>query len=56
MSDDDEADASVRTVKILPTLGMFISCANSSKKSFVLRDIDKTSGGSEFVVPRVRGR
>lgn len=48
----DDADRSVRLVRILPTLGMFLSCANSQEKSFVLRDLDKGTTGTDFSVPR----
>jgi hypothetical protein len=53
VAEADEIDKSVRLIRIVPSLGMFISCANVGTKSFVLRALDKTTGGSEFSVPKV---
>ena len=53
IADAGEIDKSVRLVRVIPSLGMFLSCANTSEKSFVLRLVDKSSGGSEFNVPKV---
>ena len=53
VADEGEIDKSVRLVRIIPSLGMFVSCANTSEKSCIMRLWDKSSGGSEFNVPKV---
>ena len=55
MPSELDVDKSVKQVRIVPSLSMFISCANTSEKSLVLRGLDKTTGGFEFSVPRVSG-
>jgi WD40 repeat protein len=44
----DNSDVAVRMVRVLPSLGLFISVSALSGSAMVIRGIDKTSGGTEY--------